>query len=232
MKDNYKNIAYSKEYLQYRQSLDWLFKLEAKEIEIKQAGYGYLIEEHHYYIQKDNPDTGYLTNYAAVKALVKDSSGKTLQEIKSIDSHFFAHLFRHANGKDYLVYNIDLYGYSVMELPTGQSADYVPFLSFEGGGETFIWCDKFYSPVNNLLVVDGCYWACPWHLEFYDFSNPLSLPLPKYCDSYQFEDALGMSSDDDISFSSFTQTGECILEGLDKDNQAVKKVVDIVKLKI
>lgn len=29
---------------------------------------------------------------------------------------------------------------------------------------------------KKLIVVDGCYWAGPYELVFYDFSNPMGIP--------------------------------------------------------
>jgi hypothetical protein len=35
------------------------------------------------------------------------------------------------------------------------------------------------SPDGLVLAVDGCYWACPYEIVFFDFANPASLPLPE-----------------------------------------------------
>lgn len=33
-----------------------------------------------------------------------------------------------------------------------------------------------YFQQKKLIVIDGCYWACPYELVFYDFSNPMNMP--------------------------------------------------------
>lgn len=38
------------------------------------------------------------------------------------------------------------------------------------------WAEIIYFQQKNLIVVDGCYWACPYELVFYDFSSPMSVP--------------------------------------------------------
>lgn len=30
-----------------------------------------------------------------------------------------------------------------------------------------------------MLIVDGCYWACPYELVAFDFSKPMDLPYPE-----------------------------------------------------
>lgn len=90
----------------------------------------------------------------------------------------FASLFCHANGRHYLVFRVDLYGYSVMELESGKEFHYIPSESYPAEGEqmteTFIWTDADYDPQSNLLAVYGCFWACPYSAILLDFSDPLS----------------------------------------------------------
>ena len=55
---------------------------------------------------------------------------------------------------------------------------YIPAQSYgkypEEFEETFLWCKCYYNPVNDLLAVDGCYWACPYSLIVLDFSHPMT----------------------------------------------------------
>ena len=230
MQDDYRNVAYTKEYLEYRKSCEWLFELEVSDVEKQELSEKFLLEKYAYENEKINPETGYLTRYSAIRALLKNSVGELIKEIKSIDGHFCAQLINHSGGGQYLIYNIDLYGYSVMDMSTYEAVDYIPAHSF-AGGETFIWCGKYYCAVNNLLVVDGCYWACPWELEFYDFSQPMQLPLPKYSDSYQLSENTDVCTDDDITFAGFTQEGACLVKYSDEQNQPRQKIIPLAQLK-
>lgn len=39
-------------------------------------------------------------------------------------------------------------------------------------GNEFCWAKSSISPDGKTLAVLGCYWACPYHYLFYDFSHP------------------------------------------------------------
>ena len=90
----------------------------------------------------------------------------------------FASLLCHANGRHYLVFRIDLYGYGVVELESGRELHYIPAAAYPEEGETFretfIWTGADYDPQSSLLAVDGCYWACPASTMVLDFSDPLA----------------------------------------------------------
>ena len=93
----------------------------------------------------------------------------------------------HPNGHSYLICGEDYQGQTVLELDTGTRRNLVPTDEFLGWG--FCWSSYTFDRDNQLLVVDGCYWACPYEYRFYDFSNPmggwpeLKLPEPCYSDS-------------------------------------------------
>ena len=103
------------------------------------------------------------------------------------DDGEFAALIHHSNGKHYLVFRFDLYGYGVLELESGHEMCYMPTQSFpavrEDFKETFIWTDVHYDPESNLLAVSGCYWACPYSVVVVDFSDPLTeQPVERWFD--------------------------------------------------
>lgn len=89
----------------------------------------------------------------------------------------FCSLFRHQNGRHYLIFRIELYGYSVYEVESGEEMHYVPSQVHpeEGqeGQEVFIWTSVGYDSESNLLAVSGCIWACPFSALVVDFSRPL-----------------------------------------------------------
>ena len=85
----------------------------------------------------------------------------------------------HADGQQYFVFDEDLYGYSVLKLSDLTCIHYIPEESYgkypDEFEETFIWCDCFYNPENNMLAVDGCYWACPNNIIVLDFADPMHI---------------------------------------------------------
>ncbi|WP_437728210.1 hypothetical protein [Sorangium sp. So ce861] len=78
----------------------------------------------------------------------------------------------HPNGHDYLVCGEDYQGQTVVELDTGERRDHLPEEAREGVG--FCWVDMRFEPSAAMLVVEGCIWACPYELRFFDFADPMS----------------------------------------------------------
>lgn len=114
----------------------------------------------------------------ACENVLKDSKGKCLYTWRNLnDSCDLIYFFRHANGRRYLIFRRDLYGYSILELETMRELHYIPQVSYPAEGEkfyeTFIWTDCHYSLENNLLAVGGCYWAAPVSVIVLDFTNPM-----------------------------------------------------------
>lgn len=77
----------------------------------------------------------------------------------------------HANGHSYLVGGIDYQGQTVLELDTGRRHDFIPKEATLGWG--FCWVTHQYDAEHQLLIVEGCYWACPEEIRLYDFSSPM-----------------------------------------------------------
>ncbi|WP_437681724.1 hypothetical protein [Sorangium sp. So ce131] len=88
------------------------------------------------------------------------------------DSFPFLFVEAHPNGHDYLVCGEDYQGQTVVELDTGKRRDHLPDEAKEGIG--FCWTDIRFEPSAATLVVEGCIWACPYELRFFDFSDPMS----------------------------------------------------------
>ena len=78
----------------------------------------------------------------------------------------------HVNGHDYLVCGEDYQGQTIVELDTGERRDFLPDSAKQGHG--FCWVDFEYVPSMQVLLVEGCYWACPYEFRLYDFSDPLN----------------------------------------------------------
>ena len=87
-------------------------------------------------------------------------------------AEFFS-LIRHANGKFYLVFRQDLYGYSVLHLASAQIMRFVPDAWLDGK-ESFIWDGVHYLRGWDALAVDGCYWGAPNGVHLVSFAEPMS----------------------------------------------------------
>lgn len=66
-----------------------------------------------------------------------------------------------------------LYGYDVLDLGAGTLQHVV-----EREGEDFIWTGVSLAPNQQLLAIDGCYWACPYSIRILHVGERLlSLPF-------------------------------------------------------
>lgn len=88
------------------------------------------------------------------------------------DAQFYS-LIIHKDGREYLVFKQDLYGYSVLDIEKRSIMQFFPEYSLDTG-ETFIWTDIHYNQANNILAVGGCYWACPYSVQLFNFTDPMS----------------------------------------------------------
>lgn len=82
----------------------------------------------------------------------------------------------HPTGHSFLVCGEDYQGQSVLELDTGRRKDFLPKEASAGHG--FCWAEYRFDSKANILVVNGCYWACPYEYKFFDFSNPMESGWP------------------------------------------------------
>lgn len=104
--------------------------------------------------------------------------GELLYAYTALNGAGLASIFRHANGRQYFIFQRDLYGYSALALDTLQAYHYIPQASACYGQsadfqESFIWTGLHYNAENSILAVDGCYWAAPNGILLTDFSDPM-----------------------------------------------------------
>jgi hypothetical protein len=229
MKD--KNVAYTKEYQDHKRQFDYIFNDEYKSNEVEEKTLldgKYLLKTHYF---SDSSHKVFKYNLNTSKTEVYDINGVQVAEFRNIDHHIdFFEVVEHSNGKNYLFFSTDLYGYSVMDLSDYGTYHYIPEASFIGE-ETFIWTNVMYCKGNNIIAVDGCYWACPSSIEFYDFSNPEEFPLKRICTSYDMEDELNINSD--VTPLRWNDDGTIVLECYeDEGTVKVEKTFDIVTRKI
>lgn len=96
----------------------------------------------------------------ASENFLQNYSGRTLYTWRNLnDAAEFSNLICHSNGRHYLIFRRDLYGYSVFELETMQEFHYIPHQAYPAKGEkfseTFIWIGVEYDVCTNLLAVEG-----------------------------------------------------------------------------
>lgn len=148
----------------------------------------------------------------------------------------FLELIEHQNGKEYLIFRKDLYGYSVMDIESQQTVDFIPKKSFMPLGstvieeETFICCSADYNKHNNLLVVEGCYWACAYDFEFYDLTNPMNPPFPVIGSAYEMSERMGVDIVIDIRALDFTESGKCVFI-IEKNDKPTRETIEVDILK-
>ena len=224
------NIAYSNEYQEHRKTFDYVFqdkyKTEIEEVPLTDGKHILRIS----YFTDESCEYNQYRVYAS-ETEVFDNNFNKVADFRNINhSVDFYSVVEHSNGKNYLVFSIDLYGYSVMDLENYHVCNFVPEESFKGEGETFIWTDICYSKKHNILAVDGCYWACPSSVEFFDFSTPENLPYEKILSSYDMEGLLNI--DTDVIPIRWNDEGSIVLKCcIDSEStNEVEEVVDIVSL--
>ena len=100
-----------------------------------------------------------------------DAGGPPLAVVTRNYSSFPFLFVAHPNGHAYLVCGWDYQGQTVIELDTGARRDSLSPGGEVGGG--FCWASMTFEDSQQMLIVDGCHWACPYEYRFYDFSQPL-----------------------------------------------------------
>ena len=102
-------------------------------------------------------------------------SNEVIADVKRNYGMFWHEWCEHPNGFEYLLCGEDYQGYTVINLDERSIKSFFPESAYDGHG--FCWAKVYASPGGNILAVDGCYWACPYELVLYDFTEPDILPL-------------------------------------------------------
>ena len=172
------NIAYEQRYRDWRSMYDPLFAQENRcpvQDEDLTLSDGFSVRSESY------TKNGNL-NLSVSENKLLDSKGRVHYSWRNLDGSInFCSLFLHKNGYHYLIFHIELYGYSVLELESGREMHYIPSQVHPKDGqeadEVFIWTLTEYDSVGNMLIVSGCIWGCPYSTIVLDFSEPF-LPQP------------------------------------------------------
>ncbi|MDR2007043.1 MAG: hypothetical protein LBP78_07370 [Acidaminococcales bacterium] len=115
MKIDMKNIAYTAEYRQQREQRGAIFSGGYhKSTETLTLAYGYSAARRHYYGKIGG------CNITASETVLMDSSDAEIYRWRNLDDGGdFAEMIRHSDGRLYLIFRIDLYGYGVYDLAGG-----------------------------------------------------------------------------------------------------------------
>jgi hypothetical protein len=109
---------------------------------------------------------------------VFDKNNNLLLDIKRNYSSFWHLFIEHPNGNDYFLCGRDYHGgYNIFDLTNQKEYAYNPI--HEPYKELFCWISAEFNKDSQQLIVEGCYWACPFELVTFDFSNPTNIPLPE-----------------------------------------------------
>lgn len=230
------NVATTSEYLLLRDSFQWLFETAGTKEEPIVLGSGKYQTEVFSYNQY-RTENGVKRHYCGARVRVQDQNGRDITKFDMInEDRVFLELIEHQNGKEYLLFRKDLYGYSVMDIESGITANFIPqksFMPLDGTTieeETFICCKAKYCKTNDLLVIDGCYWGCPDDFEFYDFGNPMILPFPLIGNAWDLTKRKENDIVIDIDLLDFTDTGNCVF-ALKKDGMLTRETMEVDILK-
>ena len=164
-----KNIAYTDEYkASFNRQCNIIFQPQNFDSEEqKELTKGYILKSDEYTAKVDTFRLNGAKNHLYYK-------NKFIFEYDSINDNHLCKIVTYRNGIDYLFYGKDLYGYSTLNLSTMEQYQYYPDESIENG-ETFIWCNVFYNSKNDIIAVEGCYWACPYSVFLYELNDPLNM---------------------------------------------------------
>lgn len=112
----------------------------------------------------------------------RNSDNKLLGTVQRNYSAFpFLFIEDHPRG-DFLICGENYQGQTVIDLINEKRKDFLPSTASKGTG--FCWASYTYEPINQMLIVDGCYWACPYETKFFDFSDPMEKGWDVLTDEY------------------------------------------------
>ncbi len=114
------------------------------------------------------------------------------------------------NGRSFILFRKTLYGFTLLDSDTLQEEyEYFPAKVLEGE-ESFIITDA--KSFGNLIIFDGCYWACPYMFFAYDYSQKRFFNL---------SEEFGVYPEDKIIIKNDT----LIISGLNEDEEPLEVTV-------
>jgi hypothetical protein len=126
--------------------------------------------------------------------VIDTDTRKVIADVQRNYISFWHAWVTHSNGNEYLLCREDYQGQTVINLSQRNVHTYFPEEGYNGSG--FCWAQVFPSPDGLMLAVDGCYWACPYDLVFYDFRTPDVLPFTELGRTDNLTDSKGWKDND------------------------------------
>lgn len=168
------------------------------------------------------------------------ADGEVIADVKRNFGHFWHTWVEHPNGNEYLLCGEDYQGYYVVNLTEGKYEIYFPDEGYVGVG--FCWTAAYPSPDNLLLAVEGCVWACPYEVVFYDFRAPDLLPYKELgrvsdimkSEGWRDNETFALSREVEYRKSdavAYTQLSESEQLILDSDNSLVEYRIEEINVK-
>jgi hypothetical protein len=121
------------------------------------------------------------------KAHVILKKGDLMYECDFCDEHDYETDFYPIilNGRRFICFRKTLYGFTLINADT-LSIEYEYFPeSVTRGEESFIITDV--KQLDNLLIFEGCYWACPYECFVFDYDKKLFLNVSKLYGLFSLE---------------------------------------------
>ena len=147
------------------------------------------------------------------------TKGNLRYECDFCDQHTYENDFHPItlNGQRFICFRKTLYGFTLLNADTlSVEFEYFPECVLDGE-ESFIVLDV--KQFNNLLIFEGCYWACPYECFAFDYDKRLFFNVSEMC---------GLTSLDETAI----QDNTLILSGTDQKDANVQCVVSAEDLRI
>ena len=142
-------------------------------------------------------------DWSVIKVEILDAkTNQPCVEFFMNDDHMF-HKWLEKDGSELLICAEVLCGGQTIINPKSKT-----IYSFAPEEDGFIWVDWALSPDEKFLATFGCYWACPYEIKVYAFSDYTSLPLKEvYSDALLKEESGKIEWVSNRSFKSIANDG-------------------------
>ncbi len=174
MANAYGTKAYEEYVAQYRRISEEYARVRTNKIEerFETNGIRFHLARYCYDVYENEEDelASGSTKSAKITVTRKDGQSRTYD---TIDDVLKPQVFS-VRGAEYIFFRKALYGYCIVDLIDFSEYNYFPSVVLDGG-EAFISCAVYC--LNDLLIIEGCYWAVPYELCVLDTKSKKSIRL-------------------------------------------------------
>lgn len=122
-------------------------------------------------------------NYS--RGRVYDIDGNLVADVKRNYSSFWSSWLTTLDGREWLICGESYMSQTLVNLETGEAKN----AEDHGQEDRFCWVSANLLEDGKTLLVEGCYWACPYEYRLVDFSNPdAGWPTMSFDGSLDLED--------------------------------------------